>query len=101
MFDAWTLFDLVAQHAEMGAEIERSAKLTLYVVEPFHQPSRDLGHQEVVAGETGGGAISVPAYRVAIEDDHRHGFYMTPLAASAKPAPSQAGAEVEAVGCGD
>ena len=71
----------------MGAEIECAPKLALYIVEPIDQPCRDFGQKEVVAGESGGGAIAVPANRVAIEDGHRHDFYMTPLALPAKPAP--------------
>ena len=51
----------------MGAEIERAPKLTLDVVEPIDQPRCDFGQKEVVAGESGGGAVAVPANRVALQ----------------------------------
>ena len=69
----------------MGTEIENAAEIPLHVVEPVGEPPGNLGHQKVVGGKSGGGAVAVAAHGAAIEDGHRHGIYMTPAAASAKP----------------
>ena len=63
-----------AQHSadlpRMAAQVERHGEVADDIVQPVAKPLGDLGEQEVVGGEPGGGAVAVATHRLPVEHGH-------------------------------
>lgn len=65
----------------MAADVECPGEDAADIVQAIDQPRADFSQQEIVAGQAGGGTISMQADDAAIEDAHslRHADFRAPL----------------------